>query len=308
MGYQSGRGHCAKIWAQQIHGLSRTQTYANKDGYHPATARRRYRARRQKTRKIDRDSNLQAYIIDRLYEGFTPSAIAMRLKAFGAYEGIDTISPEAIYQWLYLLPQKRCKYNKLLPRHHARRGRRKRVHRGRIPERVSIHERPQHNEKRDEFRHWEVDLMSFQKNTQHLLVIHERKRDSRSLLSSRANLRMKPWPSFCSFFKLLTKGFVKSVTFDNGLVFSRPVNLRRQLQIPTYSCDVYASWQKGGIENMNGRLRRDLPRKTDLYKLQDEALEEIVFSHNLMPRHVLPRLFSPRGLGISLRSLYYLLI
>jgi len=38
---------------------------------------------------------------------------------------------------------------------------------------------------------------------------------------------------------------------------------------------------------MNGRLRRDLPRKTDLLSMADEDLQQILFSHNLMPRKVL---------------------
>ena len=38
---------------------------------------------------------------------------------------------------------------------------------------------------------------------------------------------------------------------------------------------------------MNGRLRRDLPRKTDLCRVDDEELEQILMGHNLTPRKVL---------------------
>ena len=44
----------------------------------------------------------------------------------------------------------------------------------------------------------------------------------------------------------------------------------------TWFCDAYASWQKGGIENANGRLRRWLPRKTNLDEVSDEDIQEIV--------------------------------
>ena len=37
--------------------------------------------------------------------------------------------------------------------------------------------------------------------------------------------------------------------------------LRGMLSATTYFCDAYASWQKGGIENANGRIRRWLPRR-----------------------------------------------
>ena len=55
----------------------------------------------------------------------------------------------------------------------------------------------------------------------------------------------------------------------------------------TWFCDAYASWQKGAVENMNGRLRRDLPRKRDIDKMSDEELQDILLSHNLTPRKCL---------------------
>jgi IS30 family transposase len=49
----------------------------------------------------------------------------------------------------------------------------------------------------------------------------------------------------------------------------------------------YASWQKGAVENANGRLRRDLPRDLDLDAMSDAELQEIILSHNLTPRKCL---------------------
>jgi IS30 family transposase len=40
-----------------------------------------------------------------------------------------------------------------------------------------------------------------------------------------------------------------------------------------------ASWQKGGIENANGRLRRWLPRQTNLDDISDEDMQEIVMTY-----------------------------
>jgi IS30 family transposase len=55
----------------------------------------------------------------------------------------------------------------------------------------------------------------------------------------------------------------------------------------TWFCDASASWQKGAVENANGRLRRDLPRDLDLDALSDAELQEIVLTHNLTPRKCL---------------------
>jgi len=49
-------------------------------------------------------------------------------------------------------------------------------------------------------------------------------------------------------------------------------------------CNPYASWQKGGIENTNNRLTRELTRKTDAKKISKDDYQEIILNHNLTPR------------------------
>ncbi|OEJ64778.1 hypothetical protein BEN30_16025 [Magnetovibrio blakemorei] len=63
--------------------------------------------------------------------------------------------------------------------------------------------------------------------------------------------------------------------------------LGEALKMATWFCDAYSSWQKGAVENMNGRLRRDLPRKRDLRNVSDEELQDILLTHNLTPRKCL---------------------
>ena len=55
----------------------------------------------------------------------------------------------------------------------------------------------------------------------------------------------------------------------------------------TWFCDAYASWQKGGVENANGRLRRWLPRQIDIDKVSDQEIQDIVITANLTPRKCL---------------------
>lgn len=260
---------------------------SNKIGYNPKTACQRYLGRRQKACKLDLDRNLKAYVLNCLYEGLSPEMIAMRLKTFGELEGVSPISHESIYRWLYRPDQKREKLYKLLIQHHGQRGRRKRVHRGKIKDRVSIHERPSHVMNRQEIGHWEGDLMSFKGNRQHMLVLHERKTRYTAAIRLKTKGAQETIHALLTFFKALPKGLFKSITFDNGTEFARHKDITDQLGVPTYFCDVYASWQKGGIENQNGRLRRDLPRKIDLLSMTDQDFEQIMISHNLLPRKVL---------------------
>jgi IS30 family transposase len=65
----------------------------------------------------------------------------------------------------------------------------------------------------------------------------------------------------------------KTVTFDNGT--------------DTYFCDPHAPWQKGGIENAIGRMRRFLPRKTDLADLDTGTLLGMMAAYNNTPRKCL---------------------
>ncbi len=60
--------------------------------------------------------------------------------------------------------------------------------------------------------------------------------------------------------------------------------LRSMFNMTTWFCDAYASWQKSGIENANGRLRRWLPRNLDIDALDEQELQDVVFTANLTPR------------------------
>jgi transposase, IS30 family len=55
----------------------------------------------------------------------------------------------------------------------------------------------------------------------------------------------------------------------------------------TYFCEPRSPWQKGGVENAIGRIRRWLPRKTDLQTISQQELNEIVLNINLTPRKCL---------------------
>ena len=79
----------------------------------------------------------------------------------------------------------------------------------------------------------------------------------------------------------------KSITFDNDTAFAQHALLRTMRAMTTWFCDAYASWQKGGVENANGRLPRWLPRQIDIDKVSDEEIQDIVITANLTPRKCL---------------------
>ena len=78
----------------------------------------------------------------------------------------------------------------------------------------------------------------------------------------------------------------RSVSFDNGTEFVRHHELHA-LGVETFFCDPHAPWQKGGVENAIGRLRRELPRTTQLAALSRRALNRLLQRYNNTPRKCL---------------------
>ncbi len=156
----------------------------------------------------------------------------------------------------------------LTRRHKRRRPRRARASRDTIKDRASIHDRPKTIESRGEAGHWEGDLIIC-KCARPVLVLHERK--SRVTLAARltGKTAAETISAMLAVFGRIDPQLRRSITFDNDTAFAQHGLLRTMRDMTTWFCDAYASWQKGGIENANGRLRRWLPRHLDIDRTSD---------------------------------------
>jgi IS30 family transposase len=244
--------------------------------YWPDTAEIKRNKRRRRGCILNKNKELQDYVRTKLMCHFwTPEQIAGRLKK----DGMTRVSHETIYSWLYKKEQKDEKLWKFLPRHKSTRGLRKSKSKSdsRIQNRISIHQRPNIDQ---EFGHWEGDLMAFKKNSQYIVVLRERK----SMLTLSVVLDNKKAEvtkiAILHLLKKIPTEAKLSITFDNGTEFAN----HDKLGIKTYFCDPYASWQKGGVENSNGRLRRDLPRYVDVKKMSKDDFDETIENYNTTPR------------------------
>ena len=134
--------------------------------------------------------------------------------------------------------------------------------------------------------HWEGDLLICRR-TRPVLVLKERK--TRFVLAARlaGKSAAETVAVMMAVFRRLDPRLRSSITLDNDTAFARHGLLASACAMTTWFCDAYASWQKGAVENANGRLRRDLPRDLDLDALGDAELQEIVLTHNLTPRKCL---------------------
>jgi transposase, IS30 family len=256
-------------------------------GYLPVDAEGCYLERRQRPAVLERDERLGRFVRERLLEGWTPEQIAGWLKR-GEERGLRPVSCEAVYAFIHRAGQKAEKLWRLLPRGRARRGRRRRAREPRnvIAERRSIHDRPEAVQERKDAGHWEGDLLIC-KRTRPVLVLKERK--TRFVLAARlaGKSAAETVAVMMAVFRRLDPRLRSSITLDNDTAFARHGLLASACAMATWFCDAYASWQKGAVENANGRLRRDLPRDLDLDALGDAELQEIVLTHNLTPRKCL---------------------
>ena len=256
--------------------------------YKPVYADQQASARRWRGSRMERDGTLRSRVLSLLAQGWSPEQVAGRLKLEA---GRVVISHESIYRFIYGQLARTQDY---AWRHYLPRAKSKRGWRGRkggspasfIAMRRPITERPPSAEDRRTPGHWEADLMLFRTYGHAVLTMHER--HSRILIAVRPPGKASGpiAEAMAQVFSQLPLHCRRSVAFDNGTEFALHHRLH-DLGIETFFCDTRSPWQKGGIENAIGRLRRTLPRKTDLTALSDTQFTHLIQAYNNTPRKCL---------------------
>jgi len=252
--------------------------------YEPVWAGGLTQARRWTGSKLERDEALFDKVFEGLNLGWSPQQVSCRLKLSG---GPLQISDETVYRFLYAERRRtnESTWTSFLLRSKVRRGWKKKcpppqAHRRDV---VSVRERSSEALDRQTAGHWEGDTMLFSKYGQSLLVLHERHSRLTIAVKLKDRTAVRVADHIQAILGPLPPDLRKSIAFDNGVEFAHHYNL----DLKTYFCDVHSPWQKGGVENAIGRLRRRLPRRTDLATLTDEELHYAVCLFNHTPRRCL---------------------
>ena len=251
--------------------------------YIPDRAHAMYRAGLSRNKALFLDPNLQDYVISKLTIcRWTPKEISASLK-LGSL-GLKA-SPELIYQFIYSKIGLKNNLPSYLKFRRKKRGMRKSRKRNKpnITNLVSVHERPSQINERKEAGHWEGDLIIFTTlRSKNITTLVERKtRFTKLVLNS-----SKTSEEVIGGIKEKFTGDIsslKSITFDRGTEFAN----HHQLPTSTYFCDPGSPWQKGAVENMNGRIRNLLPKHVRPYFLKQKDLDIIADILNNTPRQIL---------------------
>lgn len=261
-----------------------------------------------------KNKKVYAYVLKKLRSGWSPEQIAGRLKYLHPNDLSWHICHETIYQFVYKpkseLTQRGIKQKTVLDqrlitgetpvtvtdfdrplweflrRKQIKRRKRngRKVQRVRIPDRVSIHQRPTAINERKEFGHWEGDSLVGKGHVSGLHTEYERI----SSLTKIAKMERINSDGFAvatkRIFDRLTQTARRSTTLDNGSEHVDHRVLKQRYDMDTYFADPYSAWQRGGNENANLWVRYYFPKGTDFSTITDEEIKDVEWELNNRPR------------------------
>lgn len=270
----------------------RRHWHASFDTYLPEFAHHRAWAnqRRAKPSKISLHARLRDYVQQKLNARLSPEQISGRLPIDHPQEEQMRISAESIYQSIYIYPRgeltRELKATLRTGRTRRRaRGRRTSAH-TRIPNLVSIHQRPQEVAGRAVPGHHEGDLIKgstasnsavgtiVERHTGFVSLLHLPEGWSSDQVVSAAIEQFDSLPAF----------FAKTLTWDRGTEMSHHERLTEATGIGVYFADPYKPQQRPSNENTNGLLREYLPKGADLSRYSRADLQAIAEQLNDRPR------------------------
>jgi IS30 family transposase len=268
--------------------IGMTRTIKAKLHYLPTKAHQKYIKRKQevgKKWKVLKCYTIREEVVKYLRLGYSPPLISWILKK----EKVGKVSHETIYQFIYHEDYRHLRLWENLPlrRHRRKKHNWRSVRKTKIPNRISITQRPIEVAMREVFGHWESDSIEWIRWWVCLHVSVERKTRKvriRKLLkknSEETNNAMK------YIFWTLPKQAILTITPDNWTEFSWRERIKEGLWIDFYFTHPYSSREKWTVERINGFIRRFFPKKTDFATVTDEEIQFVEDWINNRPMEVL---------------------
>jgi len=262
--------------------------------YAPYAAQKRaeLRGRRPKVSKFE-DPVLASLVQEKLCVKWSPEQVSNHLRAAFPDQQEMQVSPETIYQALYV--QGRGHLRADLHRHlrtgrAVRRPRRSTVKgpSGKIPDLILISERPAEVEDRAVPGHYEGDLILGSNCRSAIATLVERQTRFTMLVHlPHGHGAVAVRDGLLATIKTLPQHLRKTLTWDQGTEMAQHAQITMATKMDIYFCDPHSPWQRGSNENTNGLLRQYFPKGTDLSVHSPERLMEVANELNDRPRKTL---------------------
>jgi IS30 family transposase len=259
-------------------------------------------ARRPKVAKLAGCPRLRAQVETWLEdELWSPTQIAAQLRIDFPDDPIMRVSPETIYQSLYV--QGRGALRKELAAclrtgRAVRRNRSRLETRNRIVGMINISDRPAEIEDRAVPGHWEGDLIIgegsrsavgtlVERSTRYVMLLHLDGDHTAETVRAAMTAKIKTLPEH----------LMRSITWDQGREMAGHAAFTIDTGVDVYFCDPHSPWQRGSNENTNGLLRQWMPKGTDLSVFTEADLDDIAYKLNNRPRQTLDWMKPSRALA-----------
>jgi IS30 family transposase len=248
-------------------------------------------ALRPKPCRLALNGALRKVVASKLALEWSPEQVSGWLRMRYPDDESMQISHETIYKSLFI--QARGVLKKELIKH-LRSGRRFRYARksasaelrGKIPDTLSIRERPAEAEDRAIPGHWEGDLLCGTKSSQ-IITLVERHSRYTALIKVADHKSENVVAALTRHVRTLPKSLYRSLTWDHGKEMSNHVNFSVATDVKVYFCDPSSPWQRGSNENTNGLLRQYFPKGADLSDVTQSQLNKVALRLNQRPRKTL---------------------
>lgn len=163
-----------------------------------------------------------------------------------------------------------------------------------------IDDRMDEANRRSELGHWEMDCIESGrgKGRACLLVLVERKSRKTLIFKLRFQTQKEVQKRLDQFEKKIGvkrfRSMFKSITVDNGSEFldwrsmeQSCISSQKTLRTQIYYCHPYHSWERGTNEQVNGHIRRFIPKGCAIAKYSTKKIMEIQEWLNNYPRKIL---------------------
>jgi IS30 family transposase len=239
-------------------------------------------------RRLRAHAPLWGHVVRYLKKGYSPEQIAGTLALVHTDTPSLQVSHETIYTAIYAMPRGELRTQVIgwLRFGHAKRRPRARGEdrRGRIPDMVSIHDRPPEVEERLIPGHWEGDLIKGAYNRSAVGTLVERTTLFTVLSKMKDASAESALNGFSRVLNRIEAQMRLSMTYDQGREMAEHQRLTEATGVKVYFADPHSPWQRGINENTNGLLRQYLPKGTDLSRYTQAQLDAIAWQLNTRPR------------------------